>query len=244
MNRQEYLEKYFTNIQLDADYPDWFYVRRSILQFIQNKLMYMKGNLLDVGCGIMPYKELILNGGKVTSYTGLDFENSLDEEYAMGKPDFFWKGEIIPAADNSYDTILATEFFEHCPEPERIMKEIRRVLRKDGVLIFTVPFLWNLHLVPYDEYRYTPYSLKRHLTFAGYSEINLEALGGFDASLAQMLAIWLHQRPMSKLQKKILSTLLLPIIKKLIEKDKIFDKDKLFFGGSMITGIGGICFNK
>ncbi len=191
----------------------------------------------------MPYREFILNKNRnVTSYIGLDFEDSLNPEYALGKPDIFWKGDFIPLNDTSIDTALATELFEHCPEPERVMKEILRVLKPGGIIFFTVPFIFHLHLVPHDEYRYTPFSLKRHLSDAGFKNIELSALGGWDASLAQMMAIWLQQRPLLKRHKKIISLLMIPLIKKLIKTDSKYNKNNLYNNGCLITGISGIAY--
>lgn len=142
------------------------------------------------------------------------------------------------------DTVIATEFFEHSPDPQSIMKEISRVLKSGGTLLFTVPFLWNLHTVPYDEYRYTPYALERLLRNAGFAEIELTPLGGWDASLAQMIGIWYMQRPMSVKKKKWLARIVLPVMNRLIKTDGKFDKSMLFKDGGMITGIGGIAITK
>lgn len=243
MKREEFIDKYFTNIQLEKAYPDAYYVRKSIFSAIQKDTPKFKGVLLDVGCGIMPYREYILGANKqVTSYIGMDFESALDSEYALGKPDLFWTGDRIPMEDHSADTILATELFEHCPDPEKVMREMLRVLRPSGILFFTVPFLWNLHLVPYDEYRYTPYSLERLLKNSGFVQTDLLPLGGWDASLAQMLAIWLAHRPMPAGKKNLLARIVLPVIKKLIRMDPLFDKASLFTNGGMITGLYGTAY--
>ncbi len=144
--------------------------------------------------------------------------------------------------DNSVETILATELFEHCPDPEKVMREMIRVLKPGGVLFFTVPFLWNLHLVPYDEYRYTPFSLKRHLSNAGFQSVKLEALGGLDASLAQMFGIWYQHRPMRSFYRNYLGKLLIPVIKWLVKSDLRTSKKEMFEDGSMITGISGLAY--
>ncbi len=243
MLRSSYIDQYFLNIKLNKDYPDIYCVRNGILKAIKSFIPEFKGKLLDVGCGIMPYRELILNANKnVISYIGLDFENSLDAEYALGKPDLFWNGDVIPMEDNAVETIIATEFFEHCPQPEKIMKEMLRVLKPGGLLFITVPFIWNLHLVPYDEYRYTPFSLKRHLQNAGFINIELNALGGVDASLAQMLAIWYRNRPMRASYKKYLGSLFIPIIRRLMSADSKAHKSEMFTDGTMITGLSGIAY--
>jgi len=84
------------------------------------------------------------------------------------------------------------------------MKEIWRVLKPGGILFFTVPFLWNLHEIPYDEYRYTPFALKRHLTQSGFNEIEIKAMGGWDAALAQMLGLWVRRRFNKTKKQKVL----------------------------------------
>jgi len=245
MNREDFIDKYFINIKLSSVYFDLYYVRKSIFKAIASNLHVFEGVVLDVGCGIMPYREHLLdNNDKITRYIGLDFEMALDEEYALGKPDLFWKGDIIPVDSGSIDAIIATEFFEHCPDPEKVMIEMERVLKPGGVIFFTVPFVWNLHLSPYDEYRYTPFSLRRHLSNAGFHHIKLDALGRWDASLAQMIAIWYHNRPMRKIYKTIFGHFVKGIIKMLIEEDEKFDKRDFERDGVMITGLSGLAYKK
>ncbi|MCU0337520.1 MAG: class I SAM-dependent methyltransferase [Sediminibacterium sp.] len=135
-------------------------MRSSILRAVKEVIPLFSGKIIDVGCGIQPYRELILDSNKkVINYTGVDFANSISEEYAMGKPDYFWDGKTIPLADATFDCAMATELLEHCADPEMVLTEIYRVLKPGGILFFTVPFVWPLHLTPYDEYRYTPFSI-------------------------------------------------------------------------------------
>lgn len=51
------------------------------------------------------------------------------------------KGELdrlrLPAA--SFDRIVCTEVLEHTVDPERVLAEIRRLLKPDGVAVITVP---------------------------------------------------------------------------------------------------------
>jgi SAM-dependent methyltransferase len=152
------------------------------------------------------------------------------------KPDYIWDGKEMPFDDAIFECAFGTEVLEHCPEPEVVLKEVYRVLKPGGIFFFTVPFLWNLHEVPHDEYRYTPFSLERHLRNSGFSEIKLNATGGWHASFAQMIGLWVRRAPMSPHKRKILSRILKPIIKKLIQKDQSVNN---FGDGQMITGLSG-----
>ncbi|WP_027136913.1 class I SAM-dependent methyltransferase [Gaetbulibacter saemankumensis] len=228
--------KEFIDIPFRTDTLDRYLIRTSIFSALKINLPSFKGKLLDVGCGKMPYRDYVLEHSDVEDYIGLDIETALDYDKKI-KPDYTWNGIIMPFGDNSFDCAIATEVLEHCPEPEVTLKELYRVLKPKGILFFTVPFLWNLHEVPHDEYRFTPFALQRHLLMAGFKEVNLKATGGWHASMAQMLGLWVRRSPMTKMKRKYLSIVLKPIIKFLIRKDKI--NKVRFVEGEMITGLYG-----
>lgn len=51
----------------------------------------------------------------------------------------FGDGLFLPLADNSVDVIICTEVLEHVLIPTQLLLEIRRVLKKDGYCILSVP---------------------------------------------------------------------------------------------------------
>ncbi len=225
----------FINPLCEPRQLDTFLIRVSILNAIKNNQPNFCGVLLDIGCGQMPYKSLITSPpSQVTQYIGLDFEvNPIHNN----KPNITWQNGQIPLADNSVDCAICTEVLEHCPEPDAVLLEISRVLKPGGLFFFTVPFLWPLHEVPYDHYRYTPFALQRHLEQTGFNQIELKAMGGWDASLAQMLGLWLRRRPMNRWLRAGLSYLCWPIVWLLAQLDK---QDKVaFIESTMISGIAG-----
>lgn len=227
----------FTDIKLNHGNLDRYVIRTAIFEAIKNNLSDFSGELLDVGCGKMPYKEYILKNSAVKKYVGLDIESALiyDENC---KPDFKWDGSEMPFEENTFDCAFATEVLEHCPEPEIVLKEVLRVLKPGGNFFFTVPFLWNLHEVPNDEYRYTPFSMERHLKNSGFNKVEIKATGGWHASMAQMLGLWVIRSPMPEAKRKILSTFIKPIIKFLIKIDK--QEVVTFKDGQMISGLYGV----
>ena len=101
-----------------------------------------------------------------------------------------------------------------------------------------MPFLWNLHEVPHDEYRYTPFSLERHLKHSGFRDITIKATGGWHAAMAQMLGLWVRRSPMAQRKRQILSKILKPFIAYLIKLDK--PETVQFKEGQMITGLYGL----
>ena len=225
----------FFPTKLTSNNLDVFIVRTTIANSLKRLLPELSGTLLDVGCGQMPYKDLLtLHPGNVESYIGLDIKDSTIRNIM---PDIIWQNGIIPLKDNSVDCAISTEVLEHCPDPEAVLKEVARVLKPGGLFFFTVPFLWPLHQVPYDEYRYTPYSLNRHLVNAGFVDIELNAMGGWDASMAQMIGLWVRRRTMKLWARNIMSALLKPFISLLLKKDK--KTNDSFREGFMISGIRG-----
>lgn len=226
----------FINIPFTIDNLDRYFIRTSILDSLKKCLIKFDGKLLDIGCGKMPYKDYILQNSKINEYIGLDIEDALIYEVTI-KPNFTWDGRDMPFENNSFDCAFGTEVLEHCPEPEVVLKEVFRVLKPGAVFFFTVPFLWNLHEVPHDEYRYTPFSLRRHLEAAGFNEIEITATGGWHAAMAQMLGLWVRRSPMSRRKRKFLSFFLKPIIQFLINIDK--KSQVSFIEGQMITGLYG-----
>lgn len=227
----------FISIPFAEDNLDRYYIRTSILKAINEHLVNLDGKLLDIGCGKMPYKKYILENSKVDSYTGLDIENALEYDINI-KADFVWDGKTMPFGNEVFDTAFGTEVLEHCHAPEIILKETHRVLKNGGMFFFTVPFLWPLHEAPHDEYRYTPWSLQRYLLNAGFKEIEIKALGGWHASMAQMLGLWVRRAPMTDRRRKSLSKVIKPVMRKLIKMDK-FTEVK-FAESQMITGLCGV----
>ena len=76
---------------------------------------------------------------------------------------------------------------EHVPEPAAVLSEAARVLRPGCGIFLTVPFVWELHELPFDFWRFTPGSLERLLTAAGFGEIEIKPRTDCFTTLAQLL---------------------------------------------------------
>lgn len=234
MITEKQIEEQFLKIPLSCATMLFYTVRTAILDSVTEAANSFNGTVLDVGCGFMPYRQIVTSNRKVEKYIGMDLANS--RVYEQAQPDLTWNGTQIPMEDQSVDCVMATEFLEHHSEPETVLKEIVRVMKPNGMFFATVPFIWNLHEIPHDEYRYTPYSLERHLRNAGFRVIDIKALGGWNQSLAQMLGLWLGFSRMSNFNRAILRRVLFPFYAWLIKTDQ---KPEEFDGreNSMFTGL-------
>ena len=218
---------------MDVYYP--LTQKRDLIKKISAE--YFEGELMDLGCGRMPYKSSIMQISKIKSYTGVDIKNdNYQKDNTPILPDIFWDGITIPCEDNKFNSCILIEVLEHIPQPQNVLNEINRVMAKDGHLLITVPFLWNLHDIPNDEYRYTPFALKRMLEESGFEVVKLEHFGGWHTSMATMISLYVRRGLQRNKYKDTLSKLMLPVIKYLMKKDAKTDKT-LFDEGQMITGL-------
>jgi len=234
MSVRETIEKEFISMPFRPGNMTFYTPRTSVLECVKAETASFYGRVLDVGCGFMPYRKLIESVTSVYSYVGMDLERPT--YYRDVDPDLKWNGSRIPAEDESFDCVMATEFLEHYSEPEKVLREILRVMKPGGKFFATVPFIWNLHEIPYDEYRYTPYSLERHLLNAGFSEIEIRAIGGWNMAFAQMIGLWLGFSPMNRFVRAFMKILFFPFYAYLVKTDK---KPSGFDGGerSMFSGL-------
>jgi SAM-dependent methyltransferase len=233
------IEKEFLAMPLKPRTMGFYSVRTAILERVKDETKSFYGRVLDVGCGFMPYRKLIESNPQVEKYVGMDLEKPT--YYGHIEPDLKWNGETIPLENESVDCVMATEFLEHYAEPEKIMKEIWRVIKPGGKFFATVPFVWNLHEIPYDEYRYTPYSLERHLLNGGFKNIEIKALGGWNVAFAQMIGLWLTFSKMNRFARVALKYSLFPFYFLLIKTDRKtngFDGyENSMFSGLSVTAV-------
>ncbi|MGA2186667.1 MAG: class I SAM-dependent methyltransferase [Bryobacteraceae bacterium] len=231
---EEFLNPRITPLTLDKAIQ-----RRAIFRsLVADALPEFHGTVLDVGCGRMPYRRVVLTApSRATRYIGADLRGN---KYAKEHVDILWDGWRLPVPSDSVECVMATEVLEHCPSPELLIGEVVRALKPGGFFYFTVPFLWPLHDVPNDEYRFTPFSLERYLKNAELVNIRLKALGGWDASLGQMLGLWVRRRPMPAKVRRILSVVVFPVVRYLARHE-----DTIGFGESqMISGLAGWAWKK
>lgn len=110
------------------------------------------GRVLDVGCGAAGYRDLFPN---TTTLDIAPREGTAVDIIADAH-------DLSRIPDASFDVVLCTEVLEHLHTPSQAIAEFRRVLKPGGQLLLSTRFIFPLHDVPGDFYRYTKYGL-RHL---------------------------------------------------------------------------------
>lgn len=151
---------------------------------------YVSGYLLDLGCGNVPlyaiYKDC------TTDCYCVDWENTSHlNPYIDQMMDL---NSELNLADNSFSTIILSDVLEHINQPERLIRETYRILKKDGHVLLNVPFMYWLHEEPYDYMRYTKYKLESMAKESGYKVILLEEIGGAVECIADIASKVLYNQ--------------------------------------------------
>jgi SAM-dependent methyltransferase len=146
------------------------------------------GDLLDVGCGEMPFRGMLPSGIR---YTGIDVQQAGD--FGMHDHDEIklFDGRSIPFPDENFDVVLCTEVLEHAVDPEALIAEMWRVLRPGGIMLVTVPFSARVHYAPHDYNRFTRYRLTA--MFSQFTTLQIEERGDDIAVIAnKLIVLWIR----------------------------------------------------
>jgi ubiquinone/menaquinone biosynthesis C-methylase UbiE len=137
-------EKYFTD---DRDH--WF--NQDFLDLLAQRWgLSAYSSLLDIGAGMCHWSKLLMPYLKPNSQiTALDY----DAKWAKGSLDIaqffkehmsniaFVKGDAhrLPFKDNSFDVVTCQTVLIHLKDPDLALKEMKRVVKKGGIVICSEP---------------------------------------------------------------------------------------------------------
>jgi SAM-dependent methyltransferase len=132
--------------------------------------------------------------------------------------DLFCDGHDLPFEDGVFDAVITTAVLEHVLYPERVAKEIHRVLKFNGLLYSELPFMQQVHEGAYDFTRYTLSGHRR--LFNGFSELE----SGMIAGPATALVWAIEHFALSFSEKHRIRTVFKCIIRTLFSWIKHFDR--------------------
>lgn len=122
--------------------------KQSIRDYITQNEVYLKGKVLDYGCGDMPYKELVPG-----EYTGWDPKMS------------------TPLPEGEFDAVLCTQVIQEVGSPWMMMRAINRKLKPGGYVVLTYNTHWEEYGFP-DRWRFTKVGMEDLAKNSGFRVID------------------------------------------------------------------------
>jgi methionine biosynthesis protein MetW len=151
--------------------------------------------VLDLGCRDGALTEAYASGNDVV---GVDADKEALAEAARRGIETHWADldQPLELDDESFDVVVAGELLEHLRDPQRLVGEIRRVLRPGGTFVASVPNAYRLK----GRLRFlagrAPESDPTHLQMFSPSDVRM-LLNGFDDQRLHFIAgrlVPLHAR--------------------------------------------------
>jgi SAM-dependent methyltransferase len=150
--------------------------------------------VLDLGCGAGRFVAALRDAG--ADPVGVELAEGALERARRNVPGADLRlvadDGALPLGHGEVDLVWCSEVLEHVPDTVAFLTEVRRVLRRDGRLLLTVPDHGRLKrtliaLAHYDAHHdplgqhvrfYTRRSLARALHATGFERVELSSLGG------------------------------------------------------------------
>lgn len=112
-----------------------------VLRKLKSKGVTFYGkSVLDIGCGRGGYSlEFFKESADVTSLdiTRENFQNIHGAKFVMAD------ASKLPFKSMSFDMVFCSSIIEHLKEPKKLLVEIKRVLKKDGICYLSFPPFWS-----------------------------------------------------------------------------------------------------
>lgn len=163
--------------------------------WLRKRLKEIKPSLriLDAGAGQFRYKSFCDHLKYVSQdfncYEGGGDGKALqNEKWNQKNIDIISDITKIPEPDKSFDAIMCVEVLEHLPDPLKALLEFKRLLKKDGTLLLTVPFSCLTHMSPYFYITgFSRYYFEKWLKELGFKNIEITYNGNYFEWIAQEL---------------------------------------------------------
>ena len=182
--------------------------KRHITRACNNHAHLVAGNVLDFGCGTMPYKTIFANCNR---YTPLEYDSTLRPgETRTESGVTYYDGSKLPFPSNYFDSVVSFQVLEHVEDIHLTLSELRRVAKPSALMLISLPFLWPEHEIPNDFRRYTEWGLRSILSDCQLECVSIWRLGSIYDILALLIIDNLNTRPSTLL--RILAQLAAPIL--------------------------------
>jgi len=184
------LKSYYQRLQFGSSRlglaVDPFYIaRRGLYKAIESLAAEITGRTLDVGCGTAPYKEMF----RSNEYIGMEIDQATRSTDVV---DCYYDGQSFPFDKETFDSVFCSQVLEHVFNPEQFIGEIQRVLKAEGKILITLPFLWEEHEQPHDYARYSSFGLSHLLDTNGFDILQSRKTRKGAAALFQLWTAFIY----------------------------------------------------
>jgi SAM-dependent methyltransferase len=122
--------------------------------------------VLDVGAKRAPYRTYFQD----SRFETVDVRPEVNPDFLADVQEL---SRVVPC--DAYDLVICTEVLEHVENPRRAVDEIRKILKPNGTLLATTPFIVPYHPDPTDYWRMTPEAWR--LALREWSSVEITAHG-------------------------------------------------------------------
>lgn len=103
------------------------------------------GSMLDIACGSAEVLKRLAGNFPSAKFAGIDLTAEMVMKAKEKTRDFsniaiaIGNAAQLPFPDSSFDVVLISEALHHIFEPEQMVREVQRVLKKDGLFLLVDP---------------------------------------------------------------------------------------------------------
>ena len=154
---------------------EFFIIKRRISRLLKDR--FNPGDLvLDIGCGDKPYYHKSIDAKIVCA----DIKKSK-------KIHLICDAASLPIKKSKFDGIVCVNSLYYYNDLLKSIKEFSNILKNHGKLIIVTPFIYPLHDIPNDKYRFTEYGI-RELLKNEFTIKEIKTVGG----IFNLKAVFLH----------------------------------------------------
>jgi ubiquinone/menaquinone biosynthesis C-methylase UbiE len=205
------------------------------------------GFLLDVGCGdgsFMHFMQQDLNWKTIGTET--ESPGPLPEAILQPSLDIrYGRLEQLAFPENSFDAVTLWDVLEHLQNPRDTLKEARRILKREGILVLRLPNLdsWDARLfrqywAGYDAPRhlfvFSQKTLVRMLEQTGFSIVESRSDIGNYLNFVKSVQFWLTGHKSNPAGRKIMIAVLRSLPARLLAYPINLMKDSNMRGSEMV----------
>ncbi|MDC0042595.1 class I SAM-dependent methyltransferase [Paracoccaceae bacterium] len=171
---------------------------------------------------------LIIGSGEIGSGTDKLYSSKLQivgtDVYCSSSVDYVADAHYLPFKDAIFDGVIVQAVLEHVVDPQLVVSEIHRVLKKDGIVYAETPFMQQVHEGAYDFTRFTV--LGHRYLFKHFERIDSGGIRGVGVVLAWSIRAFIQGMIRNSLISKIVFTAVnyfLAIIEKFADPKSLHD---------------------